>query len=738
MNLEKCIQISMAVVLLAALLSPVVLAQQQALDWARYNGVPGNWNYSPQTQLNKENIKYLEIKWAFPIPPASVGDPYFSGSEGVVHTPLIYKGVAYFVTNWHRVYALDLGSGKTLWSVDLPPPKEFVDQILAAKPPLWEPFFRGHFHQIHIYEIDGRPYLFLMTNYYYLVAIDPFTGDVKLRHPIFTADYLANIPGNRGVYDVSTPSFTIDTRRKILVVGPGTPEDQGAGRGFFVGVDLKPWLEGRGSPQIIWRTFHIPPQDGSDPEWTLRLVDQMRGAWIWDGEKLVNLKTLPAEQKRQLLYDDWGYKRFVEQYPNEKVSYAGNGAGWGGAYAVDEDRGVVYVGTNQAAPDWNATFRPGPNLWSASILALNVETGQMLWGVQTMPHDLWDWDCAWSVVHLKNVNVGGQPRDALIKGCKNGVVYALNADDGSLLWAFNSWNPAKNGGDPRYGVKPSKYAKFLNPLDPREMSYGWQGQWTEDAEYLRKHGKFHQNPPATGAIESDPAYDPQRNRLFVAVYNSPSALSLQNVGPGTTWPAGWGIAFESLPAQPTNTTLYAIDVATGRVVWNVFIPNVPYRGGLTTSNGLVFATFNDGTIRVYDADNGSELRRIIIAGPVMTQPSIGTDSEGKIRVVFPVSNPLPGFWAPTPLSGFVVSMGIPDVVAERTVVQTLRTEVTRVQTQEVTRIQTQVQTAIQTLVTTRVTEVTVEVVPVWVYALAAVAVIAVAAAATTALRARRR
>jgi glucose dehydrogenase len=108
MNLEKCVEMSIAVVLLAALLTPVVLAQQQALDWARYNGVPGNWNYSPQTQLNKENIKYLEIKWAFPIPPASVGDPYFSGSEGVVHTPLIYKGVAYFVTNWHRVTLLTL------------------------------------------------------------------------------------------------------------------------------------------------------------------------------------------------------------------------------------------------------------------------------------------------------------------------------------------------------------------------------------------------------------------------------------------------------------------------------------------------------------------------------------------------------------------------------------------------------------------------------------------------------
>jgi hypothetical protein len=116
------------------------------------------------------------------------------------------------------------------------------------------------------------------------------------------------------------------------------------------------------------------------------------------------------------------------------------------------------------------------------------------------------------------------------------------------------------------------------------------------------------------------------------------------------------------------------------------------------------------------------------------QPSLAATADGKVRVFLPVAVPL-SLWGPsTNLPGFVVSLGLPDVVAERTVVQTVSTEVTRVQTQEVTRVQTQV----QTLVTTRVTEVTVEVVPVWVYAVAAVAVIAVAAAATTALRTRRR
>ncbi|MEM3102958.1 MAG: PQQ-binding-like beta-propeller repeat protein [Candidatus Caldarchaeum sp.] len=737
MKKEKILQASIIATLITILALPVALAQQQAVDWALYNAVPGNWNWSPQKELNKDNAKFLEVKWVFPIPASPTTNPFLSGAEGVIHTPLVYKGVVYFVTNWHRVYAVDASTGRTLWTKDLPPPAELADKIMKGEAPWQVPgALRGHFHQVHIYELDNRPYLFVATNYWYLFALNAFTGDIALNWTVFSTDYLAAVPGRRGVYDVSTPSFVIDTNRKIMVTGVSTSEGQGAGRGFFVGVDLKPWLEGRGNPQIIWRTFIIPPQDGSDPEWTLRLVDQMRGAWIWDGTRLVNVKTLPAEQKRQLLYDDWGFARFVQQHPNERVSYAGAGAGWGGAYAVDPMRGFVYVGTNQPSPDWNATFRPGPNLWSSSILAMNIENGQLVWGVSTTPHDIWDYDCAWSVLFLKDVMIGGQRRDAVIKGCKNGVVYALNPDDGSLIWAFNSWDPAKSGGDPSYGIKPSKYVRFLNPLDPRDMNWRWQGEWTtgEEYQYIKNHGVFYQNPPGVGGIESDPAYDPERNYFFVAVYNMPAAYTIRNVGPGTAWPTASGLMGGTLPQAKYNTTIYAINVNTGQVVWNTFVDGVPYRGGLTVSNGLVFATYNDGTLRVYDADTGAELKRVLIGGPVLVQPSLATTADGRIRLFLPVAVPL-SLWGPsTNLPGFVVSLGLPDVIAERTVVQTLRTEVTRVQTQEVTRIQTQV----QTLVTTRITEVAVEVIPSWVYVLAAVAVLAVVGAAATAARARRK
>ncbi|MEM4303073.1 MAG: hypothetical protein QW470_07655 [Candidatus Caldarchaeum sp.] len=151
---------------------------------------------------------------------------------------------------------------------------------------------------------------------------------------------------------------------------------------------------------------------------------------------------------------------------------------------------------------------------------------------------------------------------------------------------------------------------------------------------------------------------------------------------------------------------------------------------------MVLVPLVDGTLRILDADNGKELRTIILGGYIVQPPSVGTDVDGKIRLFLAVGG-APQVWGPY-LPGYIVSLGTPDVMAERTVqqtvLQTLRTEVTHLQTV----VQTQVQTQVQTLVTTKVTEVVVEVIPTWVYLLAGVAVLTVAGAAIVAVRSRKR
>ena len=186
--------------------------------------------------------------------------------------------------------------------------------------------------------------------------------------------------------------------------------------------------------------------------------------------------------------------------------------------------------------------------------------------------------------------------------------------------------------------------------------------------------------------------------------------------------------------MPVNTTIYKIDPLTGNIVWKYFKKDLYHRGGIIVSNGLLIVPWGDGKLEFIDTETGKLVHSMIIGTPLLVQPQVGVDSDGKAKtfIIYGGANHAilgeVGYGSTVSPGGLIV-LGLPEKIPQptvQTVVQTVRTEVTRVQTQ------------VQTLVTTKVTEVTVEVVPVWVYALAAVAVIAVAAAATTALRARRR
>jgi glucose dehydrogenase len=154
-----------AALLLAVLMlaSTTVLAQQQALDWPYYNANKYGWNYAAQKQIGKQNAQFLEVKWVFPIP-ANPGDPNkFFVTEGVGLTPLVYRGVVYFLTNWNRVYAVDAKTGKTLWFKDLNPPENWVERFKAAPFAMYYSF-GGHYHQQYIYELGGKPYITIVTD----------------------------------------------------------------------------------------------------------------------------------------------------------------------------------------------------------------------------------------------------------------------------------------------------------------------------------------------------------------------------------------------------------------------------------------------------------------------------------------------------------------------------------------------------------------------------------------------
>ena len=581
------------------------LANSQSPSPANWPGVDGNyplnWNYSPQQTIEQGNVNSLQVAWTFSVPAAASN---YTGAEGVMVTPLIVDGILYAIANWHRVVALDANNGAVVWYRDLPLMKNWSSYLQPSVPgPNGIPL--GHYHQLlYTSHVLGRPMVWVISNTYQVFALDANTGDIVINFNPMIHDQ-GSISGNHGIFDVDTPTILIDDQRGILLFGPSVSEGQSSGRGF-----LEAWSLKEVRPVFLWRDYLIPPQDGSEPGWSMSSVNNMSHASVFNGTGAVDLKTLSRSQLEKTLYGDWGNFGF-----DGAKSYAGAGAGWGGSWAFDQAAGVAYVSTSTAAPDWNATQRPGLNLWSDSVLALNLTSGQLMWGFQANPHPLGDFDCSWNVV-LANETINGKMTPVVFKGCKNGYIFALDARTGGLIWFLKSpsirWDNVK----------------ILNPLNSTQMKqYNWPG-------YPRTH-RIVLNPSDTGALESDLAYDPTNGMVFAAVYNSPKAFQFTDVGNLgkpfnlTDWQFNWGIdVFKIQQLSPVNTTIMSIDGATGRVAWSHQIENLPYRGGLTVSGGVVYASMLDGVLRYLSESGGALLGQKTIGGSLIAQPSIGDDRNG--------------------------------------------------------------------------------------------------------------
>jgi alcohol dehydrogenase (cytochrome c) len=107
---------------------------------------------------------------------------------------------------------------------------------------------------------------------------------------------------------------------------------------------------------------------------------------------------------------------------------------WTGG-TLDPKTGIYYVPTSNPSPRFNGTNRPGPNLWANSVLALDAETGRLIWGKELISHDVHDWDAGWgnSLAKITVVD-GGNEKRVVIGGTKRGDAYALDGQTGNILW----------------------------------------------------------------------------------------------------------------------------------------------------------------------------------------------------------------------------------------------------------------------------------------------------------------
>jgi alcohol dehydrogenase (cytochrome c) len=271
-------------------------------------------------------------------------------------------------------------------------------------------------------------------------------------------------------------------------------------------------------------------------------------------------------------------------YPPGKYLHGGGGAWLTGTY--DPESRTLYWGVGNPGP-WLAQERPGRNLYSDSVLALDVGTGKIKWYFQQTPHDTWDYDATNTPV-LADLTIAGKPRKVLYQAARNGWFYVLDRTSGKLIrmtaftktMGVKGYDTKKNIGI----VDQSKYPTVGKTVFTCPAFFGGDNWWPY-------------------------SFDPQTGYAYVPTMKT--CMSLTGVKP-VAFKAGATYVNESwvvrhVPGDNQWGELQAIDVATGKRMWH-FDTALPWNDGtLSTDGGLVFSGTPDGIFYAFDARTGKIL-----------------------------------------------------------------------------------------------------------------------------------
>ena len=251
------------------------------------------------------------------------------------------------------------------------------------------------------------------------------------------------------------------------------------------------------------------------------------------------------------------------------------------APTIDPSSGLLYLGTGNPSPAIVGTTRPGPNLYTDSILALNAHTGKLVWYHQEVPHDLWDYD-AESPVVVFDTTVGGRTVHAVAEAGKSGYLFVLDAATGKDLF-------------PRVA--------FVK----------------EDHKPPTSKGVLEYPGPLGGSQYSPVAFSPLTRALYVSGLELPFILTV------TKTPVGGEKFFGGLRSSPANIppsgTFVAVDTTSGKFLWRKQMPT-PMIGGATVVGDLVFTGDQHGYLYAFDAKTGRTVWKLGLGLAVATAPIV--------------------------------------------------------------------------------------------------------------------
>ncbi len=285
----------------------------------------------------------------------------------------------------------------------------------------------------------------------------------------------------------------------------------------------------------------------------------------------------------------------------------GGGATWlTGSF--DPELNLIYWGVGNPAPDWNGDARPGDNLYTCSLIAVDADTGELRWHFQYTPHDVHDWD-ANQIPVLLDTTIDEQSRKLVAMANRNGFYYLLDRETGEFLlgteYAKQTWAEGLDTlGRPivKPGVEPSVEGTLVYP--------SLQG--------------------ATNWFS--PSYSSQTGLLYVSVREMGSLYFKGEAEyiPGTFFTAG---GEQALSGDDASGAVRALDVKTGEVRWNFPLYSPPWAGVLSTAGGLVFGGTEEGNFFALDALTGDVAWEFQTGGSIRANPiSFSLDDKQHIAI----------------------------------------------------------------------------------------------------------
>ena len=294
-----------------------------------------------------------------------------------------------------------------------------------------------------------------------------------------------------------------------------------------------------------------------------------------------------------------------ETWPQDSNSWQRGGATVWHTPAIDPKLGLLYFATGNPGPDFNGAVRGGDNLFSASIVAIDVSTGSYRWHFQEVHHDIWDYDAANPVV-LFDIGIDGQSRRAIAHPGKTGWVYILDRTTGEPLLGIEE-RPVPQ--EPRQLTSATQPYPIGDAFAPQSMEMPLYGvPYINEGRIFTPYWKniVALRPSSFGATAWPPAsYDPRTQALFIC------GMDLIGLFTGGTTDDGGPqqqfLGCDFLFDTKRVGIFASIDLSTNRLRWRQRWEDACYSGSTATAGDLIFTGQNDGRFAALDSRTGDLL-----------------------------------------------------------------------------------------------------------------------------------